>query len=256
MRRVSIVLACLSLLLIPLLTHASHSWGGYHWARTANPFTLKLGDNVTGVWDGHLSTTSSDWSVSSVLDTAIVAGQGGKNCRATAGRTEVCNKKYGRTGWLGIAQIWINGTGHITQGLAKMNDTYFNTAPYNTTPWRNLVMCQEVAHTFGLDHQDEDFGNLNLGTCMDYTSDPDGPPSNEHPNVHDFAQLELIYAHLDGSSTLSAGVPGSNGQDVEDPKDWGKVVKVVKKDGKDRPSLYEKDLGNGHKVFTHVFWAE
>ena len=23
---------------------ANHSWNGYHWARTANPFTLKTGD--------------------------------------------------------------------------------------------------------------------------------------------------------------------------------------------------------------------
>jgi len=27
---------------------ATHSWGGYHWARTANPFTIKLGNNVSG----------------------------------------------------------------------------------------------------------------------------------------------------------------------------------------------------------------
>jgi hypothetical protein len=27
--------------------NATHSWNGYHWARTANPFTLKLGDNLT-----------------------------------------------------------------------------------------------------------------------------------------------------------------------------------------------------------------
>jgi len=26
---------------------ANHSWGGYHWARTANPFTVKLGNNLT-----------------------------------------------------------------------------------------------------------------------------------------------------------------------------------------------------------------
>ena len=26
---------------------ANHSWGGYHWARTSNPFTVKLGDNVS-----------------------------------------------------------------------------------------------------------------------------------------------------------------------------------------------------------------
>ena len=256
MRRVSIVLACLSFILVPLLAHASHSWGGYHWARTANPFTLKLGDNVSSAWDSYLGTTSTDWSASPVLDTSIVAGQGGKKCRASAGRVEVCNDRYGRNGWLGIAQIWINGS-HITQGLAKMNDSYFNSAPYNTFAWKNLVMCQEVAHTFGLDHQDETFNNTNLGTCMDYTNDPDGTIynqlSNEQPNVHDFAELGIIYAHLDSSTTLSAGVPGSNGQDVEDAKDWGKVVK---KDAKGKPSLYEKDLGKGDKIYTHVLWAE
>ena len=252
MRRVTIVLACLSLLLVPLLTHATHSWGGYHWARTSNPFTLKLGNNVTGVWPTYLATTSSDWSVSTVLDTAIVAGGGGKNCRATAGRVEVCNKKYGSNGWLGLAQIWVNGS-HITQGTAKMNDTYFSplTSIYNTPAWRNLVMCQEVAHTFGLDHQDENFNNPPLGTCMDYTSDP---TPNQHPNAHDFEELGIIYGHTDSSSTLSAGVPGSsNGQDLDEQDKWGKVVK---KDGKGKPSLYEKDLGNGNRVYTHVFWAE
>ncbi len=25
---------------------ANHSWGRYHWARTSNPFTLKLVDNA------------------------------------------------------------------------------------------------------------------------------------------------------------------------------------------------------------------
>jgi predicted Zn-dependent protease len=56
---------------------------------------------------------------------------------------------------------------HIVQGTTKVNDTYFNTATYNTRAWRQLVMCQEVGHTFGLDHQDETFNNPNLGSCMD-----------------------------------------------------------------------------------------
>ena len=25
----------------------NHAWKNYHWARTTNPFTLELGDNVT-----------------------------------------------------------------------------------------------------------------------------------------------------------------------------------------------------------------
>ncbi len=83
---------------------ADHSWGGYHWARTSNPFSLKLGNNVSGLWDSILATTSSDWSASVVLDTSIVGGlTNAKNCRATLGRVEVCNSKYGNNGWLGIA---------------------------------------------------------------------------------------------------------------------------------------------------------
>jgi hypothetical protein len=33
-------------------SYADHWWGGYHWARTSNPFTLKVGDNVSSTWDG------------------------------------------------------------------------------------------------------------------------------------------------------------------------------------------------------------
>ena len=240
---------------------ASHSWGPYHWARTANPFTLKLGDNVSTVWDGHLATASADWSVSSVLDTTIVAGQFNRNCKPKSGRVEVCNKTYGNNGWLGIASIWISGS-HITQGTVKVNDTYFNSSPYNTPAWRQFVMCQEVGHTFGLDHQDENFNDANLGTCMDYTNDPDGgvggasstDPSNEHPNAHDYAQLETIYGHPDTFTTVGQTVsqPHGNGN-VAEADDAGKVLR---KDSKGRPALYERDLGKGEKLFTFIFWAE
>ncbi len=39
---------------------ASHSWANYHWARKANPFALKLGDNVTSSWDAQLGLASTD----------------------------------------------------------------------------------------------------------------------------------------------------------------------------------------------------
>src|SRR6266480_1609787 len=68
---------------------ADHSWGSYHWARTTNTFTLKLGDNVSGLWDNMLITASSDWSQSTVMNTTIVAGRGRpKSCRPTSGRVE------------------------------------------------------------------------------------------------------------------------------------------------------------------------
>ncbi len=236
--------------------YANHSWGGYHWARTSNPFSLKLGDNLTSVWDPILATTSSDWSSSSVLDTTVVTGQAvPKTCKATLGRVEVCNSKYGNNGWLGIAQIWITGGTHITQGTTKLNDTYFNTPQYNTTAWRNLVTCQEVGHTLGLDHQDENFNNANLDTCMDYTNNPG---TNQHPNAHDYDQLASIYAHLDTINTSNMNLPTGNKAEVhevntDDKSTWGKSVA---QDPKGRDNVFEKDLGHGNKVLTHVFWVE
>ncbi len=107
--------AALALFAFSSTAEATHSWGSYHWARTANPFTLKLGDNVTSTWDSYMSTTSTDWTKSSVLDTTIVAGgTNPKNCRPTSGRVEVCNASYGNNGWLGVAQIWVSNN-HITQ---------------------------------------------------------------------------------------------------------------------------------------------
>ena len=257
--------AAVSMSMFVFVAYANHSWDGYHWARISNPLSLKLGDNVSVAWDSYLQSVSGDWSQSSILDTTVVAGQSNpKNCRAINGRVEVCNNKYGNNGWLGIASVWANGA-HITQGTVKLNDTYFNTSKYNTPAWRNLVACQEVGHTLGLDHQDETFANANLGTCMDYTNDPDGTISgqfdNEHPNKHDYDELGILYAHPDSfnSSSLSLLSRNSNASEVandidtSNPSEWGKVVRTSH-DG--RSSLYERDLGRGHKVFTFVIWAD
>lgn len=249
------------------VTSANHSWNGYHWARTSNPFTLQVGDNVNSVWDTYLDEAISDWSASSVLNlTKVTGGTRPRQCRPTSGRIEACNASYGSTGWLGIAQIWASGS-HITQALTKVNDTYFNTAQYNTPAWRRLVMCQEIAHDFGLDHQDENFSNPNLGSCMDYTNDPDGGgaygPSNEHPNRHDFDQLISIYGHGDSTGTVGQTVfghkdaagetpPAMNDIDLEGPRQWGRLIRSSPQG---RVQLYELDFGNGHKVFTHVLWA-
>ena len=249
------------------VTSADHSWGGYHWARTSNPFSIKTGDNVSAAWDPYLDEAISDWNVSTVLDLLEVAGgTNPKNCRPTAGRIEVCNSKYGNNGWLGIAQIWITGGQHITQAITKVNDTYFNTPTYDTPAWRRLVMCQELAHDFGLDHQDETFDNPNLGSCMDYTNDPDGgpggadnnDPSNEHPNQHDYDQIEIIYQHTDSTSTIGQSVnnaqapPAMNDLELDGPGQWGRLIRSSRNG---RVQVYELDFGRGHKILTHVFWA-
>lgn len=229
---------------------ADHAWGSYHWARTNNPFTLQVGNNLSAVWQDAYDTALVDWSASTVLDLAEAAGgTNPKNCRPTGGRIEVCNSKYGQNGWLGIAQIWASGN-HISQAVTKVNDTYFNTARYNTTAWRRLVMCQEIGHDFGLDHQDEDFNNANLGTCMDYTSNPE---PNQHPNAHDYDQLEDIYAHLDSTNTV-----GMLTNPAAAPLQFerGQFGQLVRSTNGGRTELFVLDLGPGQRVFTHVIWAE
>lgn len=231
--------------------NATHAWADYHWARTSNPFTLKLGDNVTSAWDGYLVTTSADWSASTVVDTVIVPGATtGKRCAASSGMVEVCNAEYGKRGWLGIASINVSGS-HITQGTVKVNDTYFNTVKYNTPAWRNVVMCQEVGHTLGLGHQDEDFANADLGTCMDYSNNAE---PNQHPNQHDYDMLLGMYSHNDSTTTVAAAnAPRGNGRDAgNSPDSWGTLVEGSRAAG---ASTYVRDLGNGNRVITHVLWA-
>jgi hypothetical protein len=237
------VLTAVAGALVALPASANHSWGGYHWARASNPFTVNVVDSVTPDWDGYLDTAISDWSSTAgparlVKQAGSTSSRDRRRCAAVAGNVRVCNYTYGFNGWLGVASIWVNGL-HITQGTVKMNDSYFNTSTYNTPPWRRLVMCQEPGHTLGLDHQDENFSNPNLGTCMDYTNDPDGPPSNEHPNQHDYDELNLIYAHSDGGTLAVEQAPG------------GKSKPTRVKD-----SLWVRDLGAGHKQYIWVYWAD
>ena len=212
--------------------------------------------------DAYLWEASSAWNASAVLYTEVDTGHTTpRRCRPTSGRVEVCNYPYGNNGWLGVAQVWVSDS-HIMQGTVKVNDTYFNTPPYDTPAWRRLVMCQEVAHAFGLDHQDEDFSNGNLGSCMDYTNDPDGTlytqSSNEYPNAHDYEQLETIYGHLDSTTTLNAPVsnrmpPAMTAIDVDTPAQWGKLVSSRRRG---KVQVYERDFGRRHKVFTFVIWAQ
>jgi hypothetical protein len=231
---------------------ANHSWGSYHWARAQNPFTLRLGDNVTTAWDAYLTAASADWSRDQAdpswpdatpppagdfvgpnpLNTTVVTGgTTGRRCRATTVRIEICNAKYGNNGWLGVATIWASGS-HITQATVKLNDTYYVTAKYNTPAWRQSVLCQEVGHTYGLDHQDE--SGADLDTCMDYSVTP-----NIHPDQHDYNQLARIYQHTDSSTGGSVQTSsGSSSHGLHRVRD----------------DLYVKDRGGNKRLFVWVYW--
>jgi hypothetical protein len=272
--------ASLGVLLASSPADATHSWGGYHWATTSQPFKVKFGDNVDSNWQAYVeaavglnqsNSTSGYWqlpsytaggqTVNNPVRTRLVTGSASpRTCKPTSGMVQVCNARYGYNGWLGVAQIWISGL-HITQGTVKLNDSYYNLSTYNTPDWRAIVACQEIGHTFGLDHQDEDQTNADLPdangtqTCMDYTSTPQG---NGQPNFHDYEELGIIYNHNDGFTTLaalpvaspSAAASVAGGGDT--PAEWGRAVAFTS-DG--RPRVFEKAVAPGKRIITFVFWG-
>jgi hypothetical protein len=208
------------------IAQASHSWGNYHWSRASNPFALKIVDSVTGTWDSLLPAVSADWSASSVLDTSIEPGSTSLlqrlQCNPVAGKIRVCNANYGPNFWFGIAQVWLNGA-HIRQATTKVNDFYF-TGTYGNNIARRHVLCQEIGHDFGLDHQH------GAPSCMEDNNSTLNTPSYLSPNSHDYAQLQTIYTHLDvGAKVGSSGQSGS------------------------RPSLVQR-IG-GETVLTYIFWV-
>ena len=98
-------------------------------------------------------------------------------------------------------------------------------------------MCQEIGHTFGLDHQDE--SGADFHTCMDYATNPDA--DNMHPNTHDYEELAIIYAHLDSTTTIGASLRAGS----------SRVVGTGRVDS----STFVKRFADGSRLITFIVWA-
>ena len=249
LRSIALLGSLVILAALPLTAEATHSWSTYHWARTANPFTVKVIDSMTVDWDPKLVLAISDWNASSVLDVSRDGADDSlkarKRCPTVTGKVRACNANYGNNGWLGLAQIWLSGS-HIVQGTAKMNDSYLASSSYSPTN-RQHVICQELGHDWGLGHQDETGRDLN--TCMDYADALDNPK----PNTHDYDELATIYGGHNDATTTAASLPaGFANADVHAQSNWGQKVHESA-DG--RSAVFVRHFGGGLEIYTHVTWA-
>ncbi|MCW8107866.1 hypothetical protein OPS25_05060 [Alteromonas ponticola] len=244
---------------------ADHSWADYHWARTTSSFNLTIINSTTSDWDPYVSQAVADWSQSNVLN--MVEDLNGdtstrtrRKCNSPDGMIRICNLEYGQNGWLGIAGISLDNNGHITTGYTKMNDTYFNMAYYSGADWKQSVTCQELGHNVGLDHQDENFNNQSLFSCMDYQD-----PPYEYPNNHDYQQLSSIYSHTDSYDSYASEGSGGGGSGCNSPAGKG-CNKAEPNDGKSvgwGRSIYKRGNAevflridpDGTRHLTHVTWA-
>ena len=95
--------------------------------------------------------------------------------------------QYGRNGWLGLASIGAISNCVIGTASSRLNDSYLqDTARYSQTAV-NHVACQEVGHTFGLNHN-----RTSSTTCMNDTILTAGNQINQH----DRDLLNQIYANI------------------------------------------------------------
>ena len=209
-RRLVVGVVGLLVIALSLPALANNAWGEYHWDGSSTPVSLGLENNVSGAqWSGVLGDVETDWDTSGVLSLGIVSPDGSTNCAdplantvpANPGLIEVCNGSYGQNGWLGVARIWIVDGVHISAAIAAVNDSYLGPgAAYDNANARRHVLCQEVGHGFGLDHQKSPKKQTCMNAQWGLTSS-----SFISPNQHDYDQLASIYAHLDGISEEDGG---------------------------------------------------
>lgn len=257
-----ILVAAIACGLISGAAFANHSWGNYHWARTTSSFNLTVVNSTTSAWDAYVGTAVSDWSDSSKLNmiedtSGSTSNRTRRQCKGPSGKVRICNYAYGNTGWLGIAGISIDSNGHITTGYTKLNDTYFSQSYYNNFSWKQAVTCQELGHNIGLAHQDEDFNNSPLFSCMDYQD-----PPYEYPNSHDYNQLLTIYGHTDSYNTASLGGgvatelgrcdgPCSSASDLDEGNNGGWGLSMGRHGALETFIRIDRD---GTRHLTHVLW--
>ena len=117
---------------------------------------------------------------------------------------------------------------------------------YQLTTSRDFAdRCHEMGHGFGLAHTDENYGNANLGNCLDYTYNAQG---NLSPGTFNYELLAKVYGTVPPSRRLIGGVVP---QDVMES--YHAITKTIENSlSLDCATGYcVKDLGNDYRLEVH-----
>jgi predicted Zn-dependent protease len=231
-QRLVLTLFVLLLVLSPIgHLAASTAPSNYHWARQSKQFTVRAGDNYSGVWDKLVPWAIKGWNKSDTVTIKTVkGGTNAQNCNPTKGKIEVCSFMYGtQVGWLGLTRLYFDSKGqHIESTTVQMNDSFFNQkgGKYNSDAARRHTICHEMGHAIGLDH-------VNTKSCMNDSQS--AVFNNLVPINKDFRELTRIYKHTDSYTTLA----GKQKKDKKKQQD--KTAKNGKKSKKDAKKQRRKE---------------
>ncbi len=229
------VLSCVvSLTVCTAITPASatnsRSWNGHRWGRSGN-LSIQLVNNTSAKWTPFLDIAATEWSAASNIDFRVVSGPSVnvETCSPTYGVVEVCSANYGKTGWLGMTNVYTSG-GYVVMATVRLNDYYPSTSAfYAGDAWYSNTVCHELGHALGLTHEDGIKNNANSGSCLDVTNDPSGtksgygPAADLAPGLMDFAALADIYRAASGPQLASTIAPNAESA-VPEPAAWSLLL--------------------------------
>ncbi len=171
---------------------AKNQWADYHWSLPANETQLVIEVNdcqeepvpELNYWHpvDSFSGPNDDWdweiglaggaitimngscpaNIGAFSDPIGAANSGAFDTRAAefvdTPTVNSFNGSFGNSGWVGLAIVALpSNDSHIFYGETYLNDYYpANSTTYNQPLRMRKVQCQEIGHTFGLDHVKKD----------------------------------------------------------------------------------------------------
>jgi hypothetical protein len=159
-----------TLLIAGLAGHAAqaHQWGC--WSQADRNVRIRNAAGSIG------TSAINDWNSMTILNISNVS---------SGEETYVFNANSGNTGWGGIARITSYSGCTIRRATSQLN-TYYSW----TTNAARGVQCQEVGHTFGLDHSN-DGGCMGGGYYYDIGT-------HYRPVSHNVSDIGSMYANKHG----------------------------------------------------------
>jgi hypothetical protein len=141
-----VALVVVNTAMVPATT-SMHRWWQWHWHRS-NLNVWVYGSHVT-----QTRAAMADWSNNTDINLTEVTSHN---------HISAWGQNFGDTGWGGLASIESSSWDwhcwwwcEVTHAHARFNSFYSGTNNW----WAQGVQCQEIGHTFGLDHD-------NTGGCM------------------------------------------------------------------------------------------
>ena len=176
MSRLLSLFVCLGFAALSSVAHADHSWGS-----TALGATQAVHVEAWRQRFGSMETIPQCRVIRLghhlVLDTVVVAG-GAADASPPPGRSKCAAERYGYTA--GSVSRRFGSAATISPKRSPSLTTITSMRQIQHPPVASAVTCREIGHTFGLDHQDEEFFEREFGQLHGLHVEP-GPGSNERP---------------------------------------------------------------------------